>query len=177
MKSEVLVIVLMLLLLGSGCTPILIDGPYEGYVVDAETGEPIEGAVFAGSWYTAMPTPAGEVNSCYKSSEVVTNKDGYFSLEGLGLRLFSRVRPIIFLIVKEKYWPTGFSWDNKKYFEKKYSYSKDGKRVFSINKIEPPLKGKNSISLPWLLCLQGEMPNYNNERYKTKKIISELSNE
>jgi len=175
--KEVWLVIVLLLFFGVGCTPILVDGPYEGYVVDAETGEPVEGAVFAGSWYTSMPTPAGEVHSCYKSAETVTDENGYFSLEGLGLRFFSRVSPITFLIVTENYWPTGFDWGNQKYFEGKYSYAKDGNRVFSIVKIKTPLENKNKISLPWLLCIPDEMPNYMLKYHNIENMILESSDD
>lgn len=53
------------------------DGPYRGKVIDLETGEPIEGAVVAGTWILLVLS--GSPRFC-DSKETVTDKNGEFVL-------------------------------------------------------------------------------------------------
>ena len=56
------------------------DGPYWGRVVDADTGEPIEGASVAGKWifdYVYFPFAVGG-DAFADARETVTGKSGYF---------------------------------------------------------------------------------------------------
>ena len=72
-------LIIPLLLPCSGCVSMLrYDGPYEGRVIDAETGKPIEGAVAHGTWMKVYPNPAGSSSEYYDSYEVLTNKEGEF---------------------------------------------------------------------------------------------------
>jgi hypothetical protein len=84
---------MLLCLLNAGCvyTVVRYDGPYEGRVVDAETGSPIEGVVVLGVWYKEEPTVAGAVSSFYDSREILTDKDGNFNIHGKGLKIMSKV--------------------------------------------------------------------------------------
>ncbi|KJU83947.1 lipoprotein [Candidatus Magnetobacterium bavaricum] len=64
--------------MAGACVPIpniAVDGPYKGKVVELETGEPIEGAVVAGSWSLEY---FGGRKECFK--ETVTDKNGEFVL-------------------------------------------------------------------------------------------------
>ena len=57
------------------------DGPYWGRVVDADTGEPIEGASVAGEWvfdYVLFPLVAANGQAFADARETVTGKSGYF---------------------------------------------------------------------------------------------------
>jgi hypothetical protein len=79
--------VLLLILAILAAVPVLAggwlvyyDGPYTGKVIDAETGQPIEGAAVLGIWrlevYGGM-----EVQLKYLGArEAVTDKDGYFDV-------------------------------------------------------------------------------------------------
>lgn len=72
---------LLFLSMLSGCAVTNKFGPYIGKVVDAETKEPIEGAVVFMTCYTTTPTLAG-VNSHYAGfKEAVTDGQGEFLLE------------------------------------------------------------------------------------------------
>lgn len=51
------------------------DGPYKGKVIDLETGEPIEGAVVAGTWILLVLS--GSPRFC-DAKETVTDKNGEF---------------------------------------------------------------------------------------------------
>lgn len=62
--------------------PTWADGPYRGKVIDAETKQPIEGAVVVGVW---RRQPALAMHPKYlfeEAKEVLTDKDGEFTLPG-----------------------------------------------------------------------------------------------
>ena len=92
-----------ILLISAGCIPVRIDGPYEGRVIDADTNNPIEGAVVSGSWYKEEATPAGSASTYYDSYETLTDKDGKFRIPGRGLLLFTEIRDVDFSIFKAGY--------------------------------------------------------------------------
>jgi|Deesub1362A_J573_1020465.scaffolds.fasta_scaffold24991_2 hypothetical protein len=100
----------ILIILSVFTTPVRYDGPYKGKVVDAETGEPIEGVVVLGVWYSTMPTPAGEVSKYYDAEETVTDKNGEFEIPGKGLMFFTRVEPISVIIFKAGYSHYSLTW-------------------------------------------------------------------
>lgn len=55
------------------------DGPYRGKVVDADTGEPIEGAVVVGMWkLEAYGGPAAPSEPYCDAQETITTKNGEF---------------------------------------------------------------------------------------------------
>lgn len=57
------------------------EGDYRGRVVDAETGDPIEGVVVAGIWYKEKINLAGG-NSIYTDAkEDLTDKNGQFNIK------------------------------------------------------------------------------------------------
>jgi hypothetical protein len=94
----------VLIILSQGCTyAVRYDGTYKGKVIDADTGEPIEGAVVLGTWYTVAHTVAGGVHSYYDARETATDKNGEFSIPGMGLRIMSNLEPMNFLIFKSGY--------------------------------------------------------------------------
>jgi hypothetical protein len=91
------------------------DGPYEGKVIDAETGEPIEGAVVLGVWYRIHPNVAGWNSEFYDATETLTDENGDFSIPGLGLLVFSNIDTIDILIFKAGYEHLGRnSWNSLK---------------------------------------------------------------
>ncbi|MBI2411993.1 MAG: carboxypeptidase regulatory-like domain-containing protein [Deltaproteobacteria bacterium] len=55
-------------------------GPWKGRVIDAETKEPLEGAVVLAIWDRAYRTPNGDSSYFYNSKEVLTDKDGRFEI-------------------------------------------------------------------------------------------------
>lgn len=102
--KSVLLVFAMLLLFNTGCSyAVRYDGTYKGKVIDADTGEPIEGAVVLGTWYTVSHTVAGGVHSYYNARETSTDKSGEFSIPGMGLRIMSNLEPMNFLIFKSGY--------------------------------------------------------------------------
>lgn len=59
-------------------------GPFEGRVIDAETRQPIQGAVVFVEWLSGTPTPAGRIDEFYDATEVLTDEQGYFRIEKKG---------------------------------------------------------------------------------------------
>lgn len=80
---------LVLITCGSSCSAVnpraWTAGPYRGRVVDAETSEPIEGAVALVSWRRFYPMPFHATEGPFAARETVTGKDGRFSLPGAPL--------------------------------------------------------------------------------------------
>jgi hypothetical protein len=71
------IILIALMLLANGC-----QGSMTGIVVDAETGKPIEGAVVLVEW-TKTSGLGLKSTSSYKVVEVLTDKEGRFSVSGV----------------------------------------------------------------------------------------------
>ena len=114
MKTKLLACIFYLISLSS-CYAARVDGPYEGRVVDADTGQPIEKVVVLGVWYTEQTTPAGATSHYYDATETVTDKNGEFKISGKGLRVISSLEPITILIFKARYEHLGnMLWDSLK---------------------------------------------------------------
>lgn len=95
------------------------DGPYKGKIIDADTGNPIEGVVVLGVWNHETPTAAGAVTSFYDAQETVTDKNGEFVIKGLGLKIFSDVIPMDVQIFKTGYEYIGLApWVGFTYWDK-----------------------------------------------------------
>lgn len=91
-------------LITSGCAyGVRYDGPYSGRIIDADSGEPIEGVVVLGEWSKEITTPGGAVHEFYDARETVTDKNGEFSIPGMGLEIMSNVTPMDVLIFKAGY--------------------------------------------------------------------------
>lgn len=56
-------------------------GPFEGRVIDADTREPIQGAVVFVQWDLGHMTAAGQVDTFYDAAEVLTDASGYFLIK------------------------------------------------------------------------------------------------
>ncbi len=117
MKKIMLATILNLLgiLIFSGCSSaVRVDGPYEGRVMDADTGQPIEGVVVLGVWYTEMATPAGATHKFYDARETVTDKNGEFYIQGMGTQILSNVIPMDVTIFKTGYEYLATPWESLK---------------------------------------------------------------
>jgi hypothetical protein len=161
--------ILGIVLLLTGCaSAIRYDGPYEGRVIDADTGEPIEGVVVLGVWNTETPTPAGAVHHYYDATETVTDRNGDFKIKGLGLLVLSDVIPMDVLIFKAGYEYLGLGpWSGLK---KSYLTSKkikwDGeKAIIPLKKLTMEERRKNVPPLP-----PGEAP-----YEKIKRMLEEYN--
>lgn len=86
---KTLLIISSLMLGLSGCVlgivPLSAD-PIDARVVDADSGEPIEGVVAVAYWPLSQGSLAGDSLPCGAANveEAVTDKDGYFHLSGWG---------------------------------------------------------------------------------------------
>lgn len=110
------VFLLTLIFSCSGCFSFIrMDGPYEGRIIDADTKQPVEGAVVHGDWYKIWGTPGGASSEWYDSSETLTNKNGEFKILGKGLLLLSNIDELHLTIFKAGYkqW-TPNSWSGLK---------------------------------------------------------------
>lgn len=58
-------------------------GPFRGQIVDAETSEPIAGAVVLVIWWEAVPTPVQTNQKFYDAKEAVTDAEGRFEVPRL----------------------------------------------------------------------------------------------
>jgi hypothetical protein len=113
MKKIGVIVCLMLLVALTACTPIRIDGPYKGRILDEVTGQPIEGAVVLGVWYSVAAGPGGGSSKYYDAQETVTDKDGNFEIKGLGLKIMTTVEPMGVIIFKTGYEYIGFMpWES-----------------------------------------------------------------
>ena len=100
----------------SGCVLARIDGPYEGRVIDAETNQPIEGAVVNATWFKEEATPAGSVSTYHDSYEILTDKNGDFHIPGKGLLVLTEIRDMDLSIFKASYeqFPENSPWSGLK---------------------------------------------------------------
>jgi hypothetical protein len=103
MKNYILTMIGILLLLPGCVYAVRVDGPYEGRVIDAETGAPIEGAVVLGAWSKEYLGPGGAVHEFYDAKETITDKNGEFSISGRGIEIMSNVAPMDVYIFKAGY--------------------------------------------------------------------------
>jgi hypothetical protein len=55
-------------------------GPWRGQVVDAETGQPIQGVVVVAAWYNLSPGVIHQARAFHDVDEVVTDGEGRFVL-------------------------------------------------------------------------------------------------
>jgi hypothetical protein len=95
------VVLVVSMIVCTGCASTLrIDGPYEGKVIDAETRQPVEGAVVHGSWYKVQ---LGGAHEYYDSYEVLTDKNGEFKIPGKGLLVLSEIEGMTLIIFKAGY--------------------------------------------------------------------------
>jgi len=141
--------------------------PFEGKVIDAETKEPIEGAVVLGVYYFTAYTIAGSNSYVEDGQETLTNKNGEFKLP--------RTRRWFVL--------------HRGYPEGKLVIFKPGYGVFprhrrseavGVNKSWPP-PGKYIVyELPRLRTLEERkhthLDSYNEIPYKYRKLYFEAKN-
>jgi len=154
-----------------GCaSAVRYDGPYEGRVIDADTGQPIEGVVVLGVWNKEYPTPGGAVHEFYDARETVTDKNGEFSIPGMGLEILSNVTPMDVLIFKTGYRYLESTWRGLKVdilLSKKIKWE-GNKAIIPLKKLTMEERKKQGT------------PSFPSEAYKEKKMplfIKEINKE
>jgi hypothetical protein len=185
-KLLVALINIIVILMIAGCaSAVRYDGPYEGQVIDADTGKPIEGVVVLGVWYKEYPGAGGAVSSYHDAMETVTDKNGNFKIQGLGLQIMSNVLPVNILIFKAGYeYVTGY-WSGLKNrgWKGEYEENYDPVRKLTVKKrlYDPKMKvqweGKKAIIPLRKLTReerkrQGTPDFYIGERYDKKENIT-----
>jgi len=135
-----------------GFATIRKDGPYEGRVIDVDTGQPIEGVVVLGDWSREHISPGGAVHTFYDAQETVTDKNGDFRIEGMGLKILSNVTPMDVLIFKAGYEYFESPWESlkkSKYLIAKKKIKWEGsKAIIPLRKLTIEERRKQSIPYP-----------------------------
>jgi len=148
MKKLLPILSILLMFCCSGCvTYIGYDGPYEGRVIDKDTRQPIVGAVVHGSWFKAHPGPGGATHTYYDSREVLTDKDGKFKIEGLGLLIFSNMEKMDINMFKAGYTQQYGAWEGLKYIHEDVEW--DGnKAIIKLRRMSIEERRKRVINTP-----------------------------
>jgi hypothetical protein len=99
---------------------------FKGKVVDADTKQPIEGAVVVASWSEERATPAGPTSRTKDVKETLTDKEGMWRIDGPKGGEVGNIKAIFsfltgtyftnppeFIVFKPGYcsWPAGFGLD------------------------------------------------------------------
>lgn len=140
---------IFLLILFTSCMYALrYDAAYKGRVIDADTKEPIEGVVVLGVWDVLHPDVAGGFHTFHDAKETVTDKNGEFSISGMGLRVISNLEPMNVLIFKAGYEHIGMGpWDSLKediLLKKKIKWN-GNKAIIPLRKLTMEERGKRLI--------------------------------
>ena len=122
------------------------DGPYEGRIIDAETGRPIEGVVVLGVWYREYPSIAGAMHKYHDAKETVTNAKGEFAISGTGLQILSNIEPVNLLIFKSGYEYESGSWNALKKYTPRIKWEGE-KAIIPLRKLTKEER-RESMTLP-----------------------------
>ncbi len=125
---QIFLAILLSLFIVTGC-----EGTITGVVVDAETGQPIEGAVILVEWTQAKGLPGMSYTESYKVVEVVTDKEGKASIEGVSNPMVSAPRVTVY---KKGY----VAWNNEFIFpdwKKRTDFKWENHYVFKLEKFKP----------------------------------------
>jgi hypothetical protein len=128
MKFKYIFLNLIALLAISGCNEAIT-----GMVVDAETGQPIEGAVILVEWTQTKGLPGMSYAESYKVVEVVTDKEGKASIDGA---LSPFIRGPNVTIYKKGY----VAWNNHFIFpdwQRRTDFKWENNYVFKLEKFKP----------------------------------------
>lgn len=137
MKAIYLLLLTTILFIVSGCS-----GSISGTVVDADTGQPVEGAVVLVEWTKTSGKWIGlRSTSSYKVVEMITDKEGIFSALGV---LNPFVDPPRLTIYKKGY----VAWNNEFIFpgfKKRSNFHWQSGYIFRLNRFEQEYKYSDHI--------------------------------
>lgn len=128
MKIKQIFLAIIFLFVITGC-----EGTITGIVVDAENGQPIEGAVILVEWTKVKGIPGMTHTESYKVVEAVTNKEGKASIEGVAAYFVSMPRVTVY---KKGY----VAWNNEYVFpdwKKRTDFKWENNYVFKLEKFKP----------------------------------------
>jgi len=107
----------------SSATLYYSDGPWSGKVIDAETKEPIEGAVVVAVWKKIYSTLTGDSSYFFDAIETITDRTGNFSISNFKAvnmtPVIARIEGPRFTIFKPAY----STFPGYKYFHKYFPHS------------------------------------------------------
>lgn len=144
---KIFICVVATLCLGGCVTYFGYDGPYEGRVIDKDTNQPIEGAVVHGSWYRAHPGPGGATHTYYDSREVLTDKEGKFKIEGVGLLIMSNMEEMYVYVLKAGYPQIYGTWEGFKNNRTNVEWV-EGKPILKLKRMTLEERRKNGPTQP-----------------------------
>lgn len=136
----VLILSILILHFIYGCIPMYVaryDSTFYGKIVDADTGEPIEGVVVLGTWYSEFPGIAGPGKKFYDARETVTDQKGDFSISGKGISVLGNLEPVRIMIFKAGYNYVEGTWKSFKesfYYKDKVKWE-GSKAIIPLNKL------------------------------------------
>ena len=169
-----LIILILSFLICSGCvTYIGYEAAYEGRIIDKDTNKPIGGTVVHGTWYKALPVSGGATLTYYDSKEVLTDEDGRFKIEGLGLVMGSKMEEMSVCVLKSGYREFNLNWvgfrNNSSEFE-----LVDGKPVIKLRRLTMDERNNRAIVGP-VSVPSNKMQLFNTERNKENMEIGRQS--
>jgi hypothetical protein len=88
MRTIEFILIVIILLILSGCAIYHHYGEFTGKVVDAETKQPLEGAAVLAVYYTQQYGLAGSSDNYLDAQETVTDKNGEFKIPSLNTFAF-----------------------------------------------------------------------------------------
>jgi len=143
-----LLLMVLLLQLFSGCVSLAYyEGDYHGKVIDAETLQPIEGAVVLGVWSKMYGTAGGPVYKYYDARETLTDENGEFTINGKGPRAMTHLQKMDIVIFKAGYSHLDrSSWEELK-TEERIQWNRN-KAIISLSKI--PLEERKKRLTPYI---------------------------
>jgi len=102
MKRRWVGLIVLLVITALETPLVLADGPYRGKVIDADTQQPIEGAVVVAVWIERIFRPFQDEIAFREAKEVFTNKDGTYEIPGyidgeVGKEVIGIQRPHIYI--------------------------------------------------------------------------------
>lgn len=151
MKTKLISFICFLFLFPACAYPVRYDGPYKGKIIDAETGTPIEGVVVLGVWSKVAISPGGGVSSYYDAKETLSDKNGDFEIQGLGIKILSSVTPMNVMIFKSGYQYIDGPWESHKYeggLMKNKAKVEGDRVIFPIRKLTMEERKKNGPPTP-----------------------------
>ena len=166
-----LLLMAVLLLLFSGCVSLVYyEGNYHGKVIDSETLQPIEGAVVMAVWSKMYGTAGGPVYKYYDARETLTDRNGEFSIRGMGPRAMTHLQKMDIVIFK-----AGYDYLDRSTWEE---LKKDERILWEGEKAIVPLKkiSMEQRSKRFVPYIDGDVPMEKQElfRKEIKKEINEI---
>lgn len=145
-----LILVTAIFLASTGCVSYgRVDGPYEGKVIDAQTGQSLEGAVVLGDWSKAHLGAGGASHTYYDSKEVLTDKNGEFSIPGLGMLLLSNIEEMDITIFKAGYEQMRpRTWQSLRLSKQGYIFWEGNKPTIRLRRLTMEERRKRGVTMP-----------------------------